>query len=67
LKVYPDADHGFFCHERQSYNRFAAEDSWQELTRFFREHLQKHPPPLSFSQCLNELRDALPGRLHFGF
>ena len=41
LKVYPDADHGFFCHERSSYNRQAAEDSWQELTRFFREHLQK--------------------------
>ena len=41
LKVYPNADHGFFCHERSSYNRYAAEDSWQELTRFFREHLQK--------------------------
>jgi len=41
LKVYPDADHGFFCHERSSYNRLAAEDSWHELTQFFHRHLQK--------------------------
>ncbi|MBC1217060.1 dienelactone hydrolase family protein [Trichormus variabilis ARAD] len=41
LKVYPDADHGFFCHERSSYNRSAAEDSWNELTQFFHRHLQK--------------------------
>ncbi|WP_026732469.1 dienelactone hydrolase family protein [Fischerella sp. PCC 9605] len=40
LKVYSDADHGFFCHERSSYNRLAAEDSWRELTRFFHKHLQ---------------------------
>lgn len=41
LKVYPDADHGFFCHERSSYNRLAAEDAWRELTRFFHKHLQR--------------------------
>ncbi len=41
LKVYPDADHGFFCHERSSYNQSAAEDSWQELTGFFRQYLQR--------------------------
>jgi carboxymethylenebutenolidase len=40
VKVYPDADHGFFCHERSSYNRVAAEDSWREFTRFFHTHLQ---------------------------
>lgn len=39
LRVYPDADHGFFCHERSSYNQLAAEDSWQELTQFFRQYL----------------------------
>lgn len=39
LKVYTDADHGFFCHERSSYNIQAAEDSWQELTQFFDQHL----------------------------
>lgn len=41
LKVYPDADHGFFCHERSSYNRLAAEDSWHELTQFFHKYLQE--------------------------
>ena len=41
LKVYNDADHGFFCHERSSYNRLAAEDSWRELTQFFYKHLQE--------------------------
>lgn len=41
LKVYRDADHGFFCHERSSYNRLAAEDAWHELTQFFHKHLQK--------------------------
>ncbi|QYO68284.1 dienelactone hydrolase family protein [Leptolyngbya sp. 7M] len=41
LKVYPDADHGFFCNERSSYNRLAAEDSWHELTQFFHKNLKK--------------------------
>jgi carboxymethylenebutenolidase len=41
LKLYPDADHGFFCHERSSYNRSAAEDAWHELTQFFHQHLQE--------------------------
>lgn len=41
LKVYPDAGHGFFCHERSSYNRLAAEDAWRELTCFFHKHLQE--------------------------
>ncbi|MBU7585711.1 MAG: dienelactone hydrolase family protein [Nostoc sp. TH1S01] len=40
LKIYKDADHGFFCHERSSYNHEAAEDSWHELVYFFRQHLQ---------------------------
>jgi carboxymethylenebutenolidase len=35
LKVYPDADHGFFCNERSNYNQSAAEDAWRELTRKF--------------------------------
>lgn len=41
LKLYPDADHGFFCHERSSYNRQAAEDAWAELTQFLHRHLKK--------------------------
>nr|WP_277882892.1 dienelactone hydrolase family protein [Leptolyngbya sp. FACHB-671] len=39
LRIYPEADHGFFCHERSSYNRAAAEDSWEKLSQFFRQHL----------------------------
>jgi carboxymethylenebutenolidase len=46
LKLYPDAGHGFFCHERSSYNRAAAEDSWRELTQFFRHHLQPENPAI---------------------
>ncbi|NJL20245.1 MAG: hypothetical protein HC895_04505 [Leptolyngbyaceae cyanobacterium SM1_3_5] len=41
LKVYSDANHGFFCHERSSYNPTAAEDAWHELTQFFHKHLRK--------------------------
>ena len=41
LKLYPDADHGFFCNERSSYNPVAAADSWEELQQFFRKNL--HP------------------------
>jgi carboxymethylenebutenolidase len=43
LKVYPEAGHGFFCHERSDYNRPAAEDAWYELNRFFGQHLQSIP------------------------
>jgi carboxymethylenebutenolidase len=39
IKVYPDAGHGFFCHERSDYNRLAAEDAWHQLTQFFARHL----------------------------
>lgn len=38
LKIYPDADHGFFCHERSSYNQLAAEDAWKELTKFLHQY-----------------------------
>jgi carboxymethylenebutenolidase len=40
IKAYPGADHGFFCHERASYNAAAAEDAWTELMRFFARHLR---------------------------
>ena len=39
LKNYKGADHGFFCHERASYNATAAADAWKELPAFFRKHL----------------------------
>lgn len=41
IKTYPGADHGFFCHERPSYNGPAAEDAWIELTRFLARHLRQ--------------------------
>jgi len=41
VKTYPGADHGFFCHERPSYNAPAAEDAWDELTRFLAQHLRQ--------------------------
>ena len=39
-KVYPGADHGFFCEERASYHAESAADAWGELTRFFARHLK---------------------------
>ena len=41
LKVYPDAGHGFFCHEHSDYKPSAAEDAWLQLTRFFKRHLHR--------------------------
>ena len=40
LKIYKNADHGFFCHERSSYNKLAAEDSWHKLTEFLKKDLK---------------------------
>jgi carboxymethylenebutenolidase len=39
VQVYPDANHGFFCHERESYHPAAARHSWQTLMDFFQRHL----------------------------
>jgi carboxymethylenebutenolidase len=38
--VYPDADHGFFCDERPSYDAAAATDAWRRLTKLFAENLK---------------------------
>jgi carboxymethylenebutenolidase len=51
IKVYPGADHGFFCDERSSYNQTAAEDAWRELTAFFAEHLGPSNPALQPTGC----------------
>ncbi len=40
VQVYPEANHGFFCHERESYHAAAAAHAWQTLMAFFRQHLQ---------------------------
>ena len=39
--VYPEADHGFFCNERRTFNAEAAEDSWIQMRAFFKEYLGK--------------------------
>jgi len=39
--VYEGAGHGFFCEERESYNKKAADDSWKRLRAFFDQHLRK--------------------------
>lgn len=44
LKIYPDAKHGFFCHERSSYHPVAAADAWQELVHFLHRHLKDFDP-----------------------
>ena len=37
--VYPDADHGFFCDQRGTYEKSAAEDAWKLVKQLFREEL----------------------------
>ena len=39
IYVYPDADHGFFCNERKSFDPAAAQDSWNHLKTLFEEYL----------------------------
>lgn len=39
--VYPEADHGFFCDQRGSYNKAAAEDAWAKVKKLFAEELGK--------------------------
>lgn len=37
--VYPDADHGFFCDQRASYDAEAATDAWQRVKQLFAAEL----------------------------
>ncbi len=37
--VYPDADHGFFCDQRASFNKPAAEDAWRRVKELFAREL----------------------------
>jgi carboxymethylenebutenolidase len=39
--VYPQADHGFFCDQRASYEKAAAEDAWAKVKKLFAEELGK--------------------------
>ncbi len=38
--VYPGADHGFFCDQRESYQAAAATDAWDRVTALFAAELQ---------------------------
>lgn len=37
---FSEAEHGFFCDQRSSYNPEAAKESWQIFAEFFKEHLK---------------------------
>jgi len=37
--VYPDADHGFFCDQRASYQKAAADDAWKRVKQLFHDEL----------------------------
>lgn len=37
---YPNADHGFFCDQRASYNEAAASDAWMQVQQLFSRELQ---------------------------
>ncbi len=39
IVVYPEADHGFFCNERGSYDEAAASDAWIRVKQLFAEEL----------------------------
>jgi carboxymethylenebutenolidase len=39
IELYREADHGFFCDERESYDADAAADAWRKLIAFFGRHL----------------------------
>ena len=38
--VYPDADHGFFCDQRASFNAEASADAWKRTKSLFAENLR---------------------------
>ena len=38
--IYPDADHGFFCDQRGTYQKDAATDAWARVKALFAEKLQ---------------------------
>jgi carboxymethylenebutenolidase len=37
--VYPDADHGFFCDQRATYQKSAADDAWKRVKALFKSEL----------------------------
>lgn len=39
FKIYPGANHGFFCDDRPSYHKEAADDAWNQTLNWFAKHL----------------------------
>ena len=39
VHVYPEADHGFNCDQRATYNEASATDAWGKMLALFREEL----------------------------
>jgi carboxymethylenebutenolidase len=39
--VYDDADHGFHCDQRASFNEAASKDAWRRVTQLFAVELQR--------------------------
>ena len=39
LEVFPDATHGFFCNDRESYHAQAASQAWEKTKEFFSKNL----------------------------
>ena len=39
MTVFPGVGHGFFCEDRESYDKSAAERSWRDTIAFFHEYL----------------------------
>jgi carboxymethylenebutenolidase len=37
--VYPGADHGFFCDQRDAFQQDAASDAWERVKALFRDQL----------------------------
>jgi carboxymethylenebutenolidase len=39
IQVYPEADHGFFCDQRQTFHEPSAEDAWRRVKELFAREL----------------------------
>ena len=58
--VYPDAPHGFFCHERDTYRPQQADDAFARLTTLLRA--SHAPPPISRTSDPDRDGRALGGK-----
>ncbi len=45
VRVFADADHGFFCNERESFHAEAAASAWEKMLAFLREEVEERRNP----------------------